>query len=315
MNPRKEQFPNKGISDQCARLLLLCGVVAGVLMALGGAIRRPEALGHPPPLKVSQALERDLLAAGAVASVNGRVITRDEFHQALAIEKSASVSEGKGFEERLLQRMIDEELRVQRAVELGLHLSDPRVRMDLASSITEAALAKVEQNALDEETLRGHFQRKADYFKQRGPLHLRQIWIGIVAGDIGEAFNRARAASRMLRKKERFDVVREVVGSTERYPIPDTFISPEDLAKSLGLMALNIALTMQSGEISDPIRTVDGFLVLQLLERQTNKTPDFETSRLDVQADYWSERMRQVVEENGATLRSNAVIIKAQSTQ
>ena len=293
-----------------AHWFLLAGASAGLILAGAGVLHRPGSKLAAEPGTVSAGdLER--LPDDAVAAVNGRLISRDDFQQALMLEVAAGARAGAATREKVRERMIDEELRVQRALELGLQWKGSRVRMDLASAVAEAATAQVEMEGADDAKLRASYAERKDHFDARGPLRVRHVWAGIVAGNAGEAFNRARTAASMLRDKTDVQIVREITGTAEERPVPDTFLTPAELERLLDRPVLNEVLAMAVGETSDPIRVADGFHVFQILERRPHASPGFEASRLDVAAEFWSGRFRRALEEFSAGLRRSAVIQRA----
>jgi PPIC-type PPIASE domain len=312
MSAAGEMAMQRGHSQVRAHWLLLCGAAAGVILAAADVLREPA---PEPSLSstASQAKSPEPLPADAVARVNGRLIRIQDFKEVLAVEIAGGMSPDAAAKQRLLEEMIDEELRVQHALKLNLHLTDSRVRMDLASAVTEAVIARAEQEVPDERVLREYFDERRDSFARRGPLRVRQIWIGIVAGNLGEAYNRARAAVKLLREKESFETVQRSLGNKDPRPIPGTLLHPDELAGYIGPLALDTALTLEPGEISDPIRAVDGFHVLQVLERRPSPAVSFESSRSQVVAEYWRERARRALEANAAELRENADIQRART--
>ncbi len=315
MTPSDERAPQRVASMRRAHWLLLCGAAVGVVLAAMGVLR-----GAPPGsprtlLRETGEKAPPPLPDNAVASVNGRLIRVRDFEDALARETAGGMTPNASARRRLLERMIDEELRAQRAIELNLHRIDARVRMDLSSAVAEAAIARAGNEAPDEDELRAYFEERRDYFAARGPLRVRRIWVGIVAGNLGDAYNRARAATNLLREKEAFDMVQELLGNRVPVYIPDGWLHPEDLAAYFGRPALDAALTLQPGEVSDPIRTIDGFHVLQMLERRAMTEGDFEDSRLDVEAEYWRARARRALEANAAELRKTADIQRREILQ
>lgn len=312
MNASGEMAAQLGHSQRRAHWLLLCGAAAGVILAAVDVLREP-APEPPPPATAFQAEPLEPLPADAVARVNDRLIRIQDFKEVLAVEVAGGMVPDAASKQRLLEDMIDEELRVQHALKLNLHLTDPRVRMDLASAVAEAVIARAEQEAPDERTLRKYFAERRDSFARRGPLRVRQIWIGIVAGNLGEAYGRARAAAKLLREEENFEIVQQLLGSKDPRPIPERLLHPDELAEYIGPLALDATLTLERGEVSDPIRATDGFHVLQVLERRPNQTVSFEGSRLQVVAEYWRERARQALAVNAAELRKNAHIQRAET--
>lgn len=312
MNVSGETAAQRGHSQRRAHGLLLCGAAAGVILAAADVLREP-APEPSPSSTVSQAKPPEPLPADAVARVNDRLIRVQDFKEVLALEVAGGMIPDAAAKQRLLEDMIDEELRVQHALKLNLHLTDSRVRMDLASAVAEAVIARAEQEAPDERALREYFDERRESFARRGPLRVRQIWVGMVAGNLGEAYNRARAAVKLLREEEDFEIVQRLLGSKDPRPIPDKLLHPDELAEYLAPLALDAALTLKTGEISDPIRAIDGFHVMQVLERWPNQTVSFEGSRLQVEAEYWRERARRALAADAAELRKNARIQRAKT--
>ncbi len=204
--------------------------------------------------------------------------------------------------------MIDEELRVQRAVELGLHLSDPRVRMELASAVSEACTASIEREALSEGALRAYFAERQEYFAGRGALRLRQLWAAAVAGNLGDALARARAAAKLLRETQAIETVRALTATSELGSGADQPVLPLDLTAQLSGKALHTVLTMQPGDVSEPVRASDGFYVFQLLAREPLEHANFEAARLDVEAAFWADRARSALDASATELRLAATI-------
>lgn len=310
MSVSTEQKPSPAYSSWRAQGLLFCGAALGIALAAMGVLRGPTTAQTLPQQPTDHTKSIGSLPPGVVARVNGRLISDEDFKQVLALEVSAGIVPDSATKNKILDRMINEELRVQHAIDLKLHYTDPRVRMDLSSAIADAAIAGIEHKALDKGTLLAYFNTRHEYFARRGPLHVRMVWVGIVGGNIGEAYNRARTAAKLLREKERFEIVTKVCGNIAPHQIPDVLLSPEELAKHIDGIVLNRALLMQKGEVSDPIRTYEGFHVLQLIDRQSQTKPMFENSLMDVEAEYWSESARNALEDNATWLRQNASIQK-----
>jgi hypothetical protein len=308
-----EVILNRGYSARRARWLLSCGAGTGVALAAAGVLFKPSvqlaaSTTAEPETNISQSLP-----IGIVARVNGKVIRERDFLEVLGREVSGGISPDSAQKQKILDGMIDEELRIQRAISLGLHFTDARVRMDLASAVAEAAVAKAEQESPNEATLRAYFDERRDYFRKRGPLRVRSIWIGIIAGNLGEAYIRARTATNLLREREAFDIVRTVVAGSDDHPIPDKLISANDLAAYIGPEALSVVLLMEPRQVSEPIRATDGFYVIEVLERYLSEVESFEYLRLDVEAEYWRDRTRRALEDNTRELRDAATILRAES--
>ena len=94
-------------AEKRARLLLVAGVVAGVGLAAAGVLRSGRAAAGLPE--------------GVVALVNGEAVSAEAFAQieaaVIAERKGAPLDEVQ--RQRLLDRLVDEELLLQRGLELG----------------------------------------------------------------------------------------------------------------------------------------------------------------------------------------------------
>ncbi len=112
-------------------LALACGALAGGLLATSVVARERTA-------------ERHRLDAEAIATVDGRAILRVEFERALAmLAADADEAPSETDRARVLERVIDEEILVQNAVDAGLLASDRSLR----EVVTGALLASMAADA------------------------------------------------------------------------------------------------------------------------------------------------------------------------
>ena len=112
--------------------LLGLGAAAGLLCAAVGLLR-PAA----PPV--------EMVAADAVARVNGTAIRRADYERLLAgLQRDTRTPIDDKSRARILDRMIEEELLVQRALELGLATVDRRVRANLTSSLIASIVTEAD---------------------------------------------------------------------------------------------------------------------------------------------------------------------------
>jgi hypothetical protein len=99
--------------------------------------------------------------------VNGQAITRGAFEH--YVESAADGGEIASVDgearRRLLLRLVDEELLLQRAVELGVHRKDPAARRAILSAVIASVTSEGEAGQPDEAVLRetlDALRRKAD---------------------------------------------------------------------------------------------------------------------------------------------------------
>ena len=127
--------------------LLAGGMLVGAALAVFYIVRIPDT-AEP--------------TTDAVAWVNDRPISRASYENAL----QAVAGDRKGGtlqpddRERVLQRLIDQELLIDRAIELGLHERDPQIRNQLATAMIDFLVRRAEDDAsaADEAELRAFYE-------------------------------------------------------------------------------------------------------------------------------------------------------------
>ena len=255
-------------------LLLSLGAVIGIGLAATGL------LGSQSPSHRS-------LPQAAVARVNGEVIRTDDYQRALnalAQDRRDGLSDG---DRRLvLDRLIDEELLVQRGLQLGFMRKDARVRKDLTAAVIDSVVVEHQDAPPTDGELQVFYDEHRDFFTGPGRLRVWQIWCRATGTDGSDPLERAQQAASRLRAGEPFATVREALGDPELAPLPDALLPAAKLADYLGPTALRTAVTLEVGAVSDPVRSSTGYHVLQVVERQAAAAPPLESIRPQVEAEF-----------------------------
>ncbi|HSJ97137.1 MAG TPA: SurA N-terminal domain-containing protein, partial [Myxococcota bacterium] len=133
----------------------LAGVAAAALSLLGSGAAGPA------------------LPDGAVATVNGTVLRAADYQRALAaLESDRRNPVGEGERRFVLDRLVDEELLVQRALELGLATSDRMVRNQLVAAMLTAVTDDAGLVEPDEASLRAFHTEHGDRFQAPARLQV-----------------------------------------------------------------------------------------------------------------------------------------------
>jgi parvulin-like peptidyl-prolyl cis-trans isomerase-like protein/SurA-like protein len=256
-------------------VLLAFGAGLGVLVAAAGLV----GAGHVPGRGLPPA---------AVARVDGTVIRAEDFARSLdALARDRRDGLTAEDRQRVLDRLIDEELLVQRGIALGLARQDPRVRRDLTAAVIDAVVTQHDDVTPSDEELAAFYEREREFFARPGRLRVRQVWCRAASGSDGAAAEtRAREAATRLRAGEDIVPVRAALGDAELAPVPDVLLPPAKLLDYLGPTALGTALGLAAGAVSDPVRSGTGFHVLQVVEREATWVPPREDIADDVLAEY-----------------------------
>jgi len=283
-------------------VLLAIGAGAGVALAATGLVASSVTRGRGLP-------------PGAVARVNGALVRGDDYARSLdALERDRRAGREPADRRLVLDRLIDEELLVQRGLELGLARQDARVRRDLTAAVIDAVVTEHEDGTPSDAELEAFYQRERDFFARPGRLRVRQLWCRAdTAADAPSAEARARAAAASLRAGEDFAGVRTRLGDPEIAPLPDALLSPAKLLDHLGPTALRAALELEAGAVSDPVRSATGYHVLQVVEREAEWVPPREEIADEVVAEYRRRRGERALRAYLDGLRARADVETAPS--
>lgn len=244
-------------------VLLALGALGGLVLAVGRLVWHPAAAGAFGP--------------EVVAVVNDVPITRQDLEAAtaaVAADRRGGLAAGD--RRRMLDRLIDEELLLQRALELDLERREPRIRGALVSAVVDAALADAARGEPSDETLRGFYDRHPEYFVQAGRLRIvHRIVPGV------NPTSRARA----LEIVEALGAGQAVAADDAAAEAPEALLPVAKLQQYLGPTVLRTALELPVGGVSQPIASLGGYHVVQVLEREPDATPPFDEIRESVRAE------------------------------
>ena len=216
--------------------LLAGGMLVGAALAVFYIVRVPET-AEP--------------ATDAVAWVNDRPIFRASYENALQAvagdRKDGTLRQDD--RERVLQRLIDQELLIDRAIELGLHERDPQIRNQLATAMIDFLVRRAEDDAsaADEAELRAFYEEQHFRF-ERSP----QYRVAVEGGAV---------------------------------PLPDGLLLAKDIEQRLGPSAARRVAELEVDE-SAVIGEGGGQYTVRLLERSGGEPVPFEEARDAVEAAY-----------------------------
>lgn len=275
--------------------LLAAGASLGLLAAAAGLMGGGPQVGGDLP-------------EGAVASVNGEVLRADEYQRALEALASDR-REPLGPEERrhVLDRLIDEELLVQRGLELGLARHDRRVRGDIVAAVIQSIVAQSESDPPDEAEIERFYQEQRDYFARSGRFRVRRLFVrGDPKGDGQAARARAERAAEGLAAGAPFERMVDELGDEPVAPLPDALLPAQKLREYLGPSATRRAMSLGVGGVSEPLPSGSGWQVLQLVDREAGFVPPLADLREEVRAELLRRRGDSALRDYLDALRERA---------
>jgi hypothetical protein len=260
--------------SRAAWRLLVLGAVVGLLLAIAGIVRPgPRFDARLPP--------------GAAAVVDGTVIEDEAFERAVDLLAADSKNPiGEEDRRHVLDRMIEEELLVQRARELGIDEHDRRVRSLLVSAMIDSILADAQPAEPTREEVAQFYRENGGYFTRTGRVHVRPLRFARRDGeDDAGPKRRAEQAAARLRSGDALGAVATELADPWMVPMPDGLLPASKLREYLGPTATLRALDLATGETSEPVQGGRSWFVLQMIDREPEQTPPLEEVEGEVRAE------------------------------
>lgn len=259
--------------------MLAIGAALGLALAAVGVLRElPGSTALPP---------------GAIARVEGALIQRDDFLRLVAgYESDTRQPTDAKTRRHILDRMIEEELLIARALALGLGHLDRKVRADLTSGLIASIVSEYDGSEPTEAERQAHYDENRGYFAIPGRLRIRQMRFSAGASAAGAKGNpevRANLALERLREGEDWELVRHALATPDIFPLPDAMLPAQKLREYVGPTVVRESFALAPGEMSEVIRSGGGFRVIELLDREPLRTPALADIRDQVASD-WRRR-------------------------
>ncbi len=266
-------------------------LVGGAALGLGAAMW--SALG------VDQALTK---YSDAIAVVDGAPISRTVFDSAvegLASAKRNPLTEAERRE--ALDRIIDEELLLRRALELGLGESDPSSRKALVNAILQFSITGAAQREPPQSELEKFYAGRPKLIAPQPLLTVRAVSFAITETE------RVSLLKSALDGGESFDAAAKRA-KAEGVLLPTGPVIPAKVAEYAGATIRDTALSLSKGQTSPPIEIGRRIVFVHLVDRTETPPPPLADVR-DVVLEEWRKReTEQAFSDYVANLRSKARI-------
>ena len=306
MAAHEEFFDISKPSVRRSMILLASGALIGLAIAGYGLFTAKGTRSHAVPPE-------------AVALVNQRQILRSDFMTQTQTQFVLPFAETTPEQRHtVLDDMINEELMVQRGLEIDLPSYDPDVRNALVAGVELEVTADVLSQQPTPEGLRAYYEHHKDKYSTEGVMRLRDLVIKTDASHpAAVAESMALAAVAALRRGQALDAVIKKfdLGDSGRFMDAghaDTgdifqFAVRAKLDDSLYLATL----PLHDGEVSDPVQESDGVHLIAMIKHRFPVPQTFEEASNQVWTDVKKEAQAKVRSANLTYLRSRADIILA----
>lgn len=221
-----------------------------------------------------------LLPPQTAAQVGERAIRRVDYERVLAaVERDLRNPVDESFRRRVLDRMVDEELLVQHALQLGLASIDRRVRGELTAGLMDSIVGEADANEASASEVARHFEENLDFFTRPGRVHARTIFFSARSqrrnAEDSPALRAEQAAERLLRGEDP-DEVEDRLADPQVSPIPPGMLPLHKIRDYVGPTVMQSLEKLSVGQWSEPIETGGGAYLALVVARELPIVPDFE---------------------------------------
>ena len=259
---------DRNSNDAAARTpwLLIAGAAIGLALATAGLIETPQSSGE--------------LAQDGAATVGERSIRRVDYLRVLAgVENDMRSPIDDAMRRRVLDRMIDEELLVQRALDLGLAVIDRKVRGDLTSGLIDSIVNEADAEEPNEREVARHYEENVDFFTRPGRIRAQTLFFSsrrdVTPRAVPAAERAAEAARRLAEAGSGADLalVESELADRQVSPLPNALLPASKIRDYVGPTLLQKIEQLEVGAWSAPIENAENFYLAQMIEREPKIVP------------------------------------------
>lgn len=285
-------------ASRSALTLLSIGASLGLAIACWSLLSAPERL-------------REELPTGVVVRVNETMISSRDFEaffQAAASEARQGASDS--LRDRVLERLVEEELLVQRSLALGMARHDRRSR----STLVQALITTVTESAADvapsDSDLEAFYERERDRFARTGRLQVEQFHFSTENG-VDSAKKRAQVALNRLQAGDTDAAVRKELADEQVFEVPATLLPPAKLRDYIGSSPLSAVEALEVGGLTPALETASGIEIFRLVAREPRSHPALSEVRALVRSEWVRQRGERALLDYLDGLKSEAEIVYA----
>ena len=190
--------------------------------------------------------------------------------------------------EYVLERMIEEELLIKRAIDLGMLENNPMARGTIVQQMIKNIISEGSRIEPEEKELIEFFEENISFFTKANRLRVRQIYFS--QDDFGDRVLReAKNAFTRLLKGETFDQV-VLSGSNSALKVPDTLMNLSKVREYIGPSLMREAQLLQPGQFSEPKKVSGGYKIIYLVDREDAAQPKYSNIRSSVLSEFLKRR-------------------------
>ncbi len=239
-------------------------------------------------------LDTDFVFSDAVARVGTQEISRDRYNEILNLVDANNVNEISSNKKVLIiERLIDEELLLQKAIELGLIRKDSMLKNNIVQVMLDYIVSSNQEPDPTNQELNEFFEKNLGLFSGTTSFKLKVF-------SFVRDTTKAEIAYQSLKKGS----LKQAESSSEELIIlPQTFLSLQKIRDYLGPSILPAIKNLKKGEYTEIIEINNMSVIILCLDTFIESVPKFQNIKNQVKGRYIKERDDRLVREYLKELR------------
>ena len=260
------------VSDRFYSFVLFLGMIIGASLAAFSVIERSNLSNYEWAAKiedVSIPMDKYLLQLEGLSKDKRSPLTLKD-------------------KEYVLERMIEEELLIKRAIDLGMLNNNPMARGTIVQQMIKTIISENDRYEVSESELQNFFEENKGFFTKSSRLRIQQIYF---SNELlkGKALEEAKKVYGLLQQGTDLKDAAKY-GSPSALKIPNSLMTLSKVREYVGPSLMNRAKTLEINGFTDPFEVSGGFKIIYLLDKDLAKSPDFNEIKSSISSEYLKRR-------------------------
>jgi hypothetical protein len=186
--------------------------------------------------------------------------------------------------EYVLERMIEEELLIKRAIDLGMLNDNPMARGTIVQQMIKTIIAENARYEISDSELESFFQENSGFFTKSSRLRIQQIYFSNEQLK-DDSLVVANKAYDLLKRGDDFESVSKL-GSPSALKIPNSLMTLSKVREYIGPSLMNLARELEINSFTSPIEVSGGYKIIYLIDKEMASPPKFNDIKASVSSEF-----------------------------
>ena len=249
-------------------LVLFAGILIGALMAAYSVIEKSNISDYKWAAKIEDTsipMEKYLTQLDGLSKDKRSPLTQKD-------------------KEYVLERMIEEELLIKRAIDLGMLNDNPMARGTIVQQMIKAIIAENARYEISDSELESFCQENSGFFTKSSRLRIQQIYFSNEQLK-DDSLIVAKKAYDLLKRGDDFESVSKL-GSPSALKIPNSLMTLSKVREYIGPSLMNLARELEINSFTSPIEVSGGYKIIYLIDKEMASPPKFNDIKTSVSSEF-----------------------------